>query len=309
MQLIRGLSRWPDHKGTVITIGNFDGVHLGHQAMFKTTREIADAHTLLASVVSFEPLPHEYFAAGNAPPRLQGLRDKVNSIEQAGIERLLLMHFDHNLAEMSAEQFIDDVLIKRLNTKHLIIGDDFRFGHQRQGNFNTLQNAGANHGFTVQKSETYLHEDKRISSTRVRASLINGELGKVSELLGRLYRISGRIIHGEKIGRKLGFPTANVALGSHNPPLRGVFAVWANHLESGTRYPAVANLGERPTIGGRKLLLEVHAMNENPDWYGAHLAVDFIARLRPEKQFGSLDELKTQITQDARDASKLINAL
>ena len=305
-QLIRGLSRWLDSTDTVLTIGNFDGVHLGHQVMFEATINAARQRQVPATVISFEPLPHEYFSPDIAPQRLQGLRDRVQSIAEAGIDRLLLLSFDQALAAQGAEDFISDVLVDRLRAKHMVIGDDFRFGHKRLGTADLLQSAAQRHGYTVQQSPTCAHEGARISSTRVREHLSCGQLDQASTLLGRPYRISGRVIHGEKVGRQLGFPTANVALGSHRPPVRGVFAVSALHMESGERFDAVANLGERPTVGGRKLLLEIHALDQTVDWYGQHLAVDFAAQLRQEQRFNSLDELKTQIARDADAARELM---
>ena len=303
MQLIRGLQQWSETTDTVVTIGNFDGAHRGHQAMFAALRKAADAHHLPATVVSFEPLPHEYFASQTAPERLQGLRDRVSSIKNAGMDRLLLLDFNDALAARSAESFIDDVLVARLRAKHLVIGDDFQFGHQRKGNYALLQTRKQH--YSLQQSQTCLHDGKRVSSTRIREHLRLGQLDQAAELLGRPYRISGRVVHGEKMGRQLGFPTANVFLGKHHPPLSGVFAVWAEDIATAERYPAVANLGERPTVGGRKLLLEVHLLDQNIDLYGHHLAVDFEALIRPEQRFASLNELKEQIARDADTARKL----
>lgn len=308
MQLIRGLNRWPDTSGSVITIGNFDGVHLGHQAMFASLRRVADTHELPATVISFEPLPHEYFMPLAAPARLQGLRDRFRSIEAAGMDRLLLLTFDRDFAAQKAEDFIQDILVDKLRGRHLLIGDDFQFGYQRRGTVEMLQSASETHGFTLQQSPTCLHDGQRVSSTRVREHLRNGELEAAADLLGRPYRISGRVIHGEKVGRQLGFPTANIYLGSFQPALRGVFATWAHDLERGTRHAAVANLGERPTMGGRKLLLEVHLLDTSAELYGHHLAVDFIAQLRHEQRFASLNELKAQIARDADAARQLMKA-
>ncbi len=306
MQLIRGLQRWPDTHGTVVTIGNFDGVHLGHQAMFNAVLDMAKHHAMPATVVSFEPLPHEYFNEPAPPARLQGLRDRFDSIKSAGMDRLLLLQFDHSLASQSADDFISDTLVHQLRVKHMVIGDDFRFGHKRIGTIDLLSQGAGMHGYTLEQSPTCVHDGARVSSTRIRAHLRDGQLDQAAALLGRAYRISGRVIHGEKMGRQLGFPTANVALGTHKPPLRGVFAVWAHDTRGGQRYAAVANLGERPTIGGRKLLLEVHALDAHVDWYGHHLSVDFIKQLRQEKRFDSLDALKQQITRDADEARALI---
>lgn len=306
MHLIRGLNRWPDRIGTVVTMGNFDGAHRGHQAMFSALRSAAEEHGVPSTVLSFDPLPHEYFSQQLSPPRLQGLRDRVLSLKAADIDRFLLVNFDRKFAEQSADDFIRATLVERLNARHLVIGDDFRFGHKRQGTFELLESASKKYGFTLQQSPTCEHDGQRISSTLIRENLAAGNLEEAATLLGRLYRISGRVIHGEKVGRQLGFPTANVSLGKHQPPLRGVFAVIATDLESGESYPAVANLGERPTIGGRKLLLEVHVLDQSVHWYGHHLSIDFLSQLRQEIRFESLDELKTQIAKDADDARQMI---
>jgi len=302
MQLIRGLKNWLDTGPSVVTIGNFDGVHAGHQAMFAATRRAADTRALPATVISLEPLPHEFFSPEKSPPRLQGLRDRIRSTAHANMDRLLLLRFDKQLASMTAEEFVRQILVDTTHAAHVVIGDDFRFGHQRTGNYQSLLDLSSMSNFSVEKSPTCLIDGERVSSTRVRLSLQSGQLAETARLLGRPYRISGRVIHGEKVGRQLGFPTANVALGKHSPPLRGVFAVQATHLQSGECFDAVANLGERPTVGGRKLLLEVHALDGSPQWYGHHLAVDFLYQLRTEKRFDSLDELKLQIGKDAENA-------
>jgi riboflavin kinase/FMN adenylyltransferase len=296
MHLIRGIKNWPDSSSTIVTIGNFDGAHAGHQAMFAATRRAADAKQLPATVISFEPLPHEYFNPEDAPPRLQGLRDRIYSAAHANMDRLLLLRFDKQLASMSAEEFVRQVLVHTARAAHIVVGDDFKFGHQRSGNYQSLLELSSDCNFSVEKSPTCMIEGE------------SGRLDETTTLLGRPYRISGRVVHGEKVGRQLGFPTANVALGRHRPPLRGVFAVRATHLQSGECYDAVANLGERPTIGGRKLLLEVHALDASPHWYGHHLAVDFLHQLRAEKRFASLDELKLQIGKDAEDAREMLKA-
>ncbi|MFK7891065.1 MAG: bifunctional riboflavin kinase/FAD synthetase [Granulosicoccus sp.] len=308
MQLIRGLSRWTDSTATVITIGNFDGVHRGHQSMLKTTQGKAEELGLPAVVVSFEPLPHEFFSSENHPPRLQGLRDRVARMRDAGIDRLLLLQFDQELATRSADDFIQSILVEKIQARHIVVGDDFRFGRRRQGNFQLLSDSAGRHGYSVEQSATCRHNGTRISSTAIRDYLCAGDLDAATALLGRAYRISGRVIHGEKVGRQLGYPTANVALGPHRPPLRGVFAVWATHLPTQERFAAVANLGERPTIGGRKLLLEVHALDTNVQWYGQHLAVDFVRQIRTEQRFDSLEELKVQIGRDATQAAAMLSS-
>ena len=266
MRLIRRLADWPAdaRNGTVATIGNFDGAHLGHRAMLRAVHERAAALDVGTTVVSFEPLPHEFFAPERAPGRLQGLRERVASLDALDVDRLLLLTFDAERAAQDADAFVREVLVGTLAVRHVVIGDDFRFGRDRWGNLASLEAAGREHGFSVAACETVELDGARISSSRIRAHLAAGELDAAARLLGRPYRVSGRVVHGEKVGRTLGFPTANVALGDHRPPPRGVFAVHATDIADGRRWPAVANLGERPTVGGRKLLLEVHVLDASP---------------------------------------------
>ena len=316
MRLIRGLERWHaldrtgspgGAGGTVATIGNFDGVHLGHLAMLGRLRAAADRLGLPAVVTSFEPLPREHFDPAGAPPRLQGLRDRVASLGAAGVDRLLLLRFDGALAGLGADEFVRRVLVDALGARHLVVGDDFRFGRGREGGFEELAAAGERAGFAVERAPSVTVELEgegpvRVSSTRVRERLGAGDLAGATRLLGRPYRITGRVVHGEKVGRTLGFPTANVALGRLDPAPRGVFAVRATVAETGDVHAGVANLGARPTVGGLKLLLEVHALDGAPALYGRHLAVDFLARLREERRFDSLDALRAQIGRDAEAA-------
>ena len=303
MQLIRGLQRFRNKPGCVATIGNFDGLHLGHQQLVNKMMAAAKRLALPSTLISFNPLPHEFFAQSNAPARINGFRDRYQSAAALRIDRYLLLNFDQTMADSSPQAFIQNVFIDTLGVKHLVVGDDFRFGHRRQGDITDLQKAGEAHGFTVEQIQTISQDATRISSSEIRAHLANGRLDEAASMLGRQYTISGRVIHGEKVGRQLGFATANVALGEHRPPTRGVFAVLALHQETGKQYRAVANLGERPTIGGRKLLLEVHCLDENPDLYGQHLQVEFIHYLRGERKFDSLDDLKQAIRADA-DAAR-----
>lgn len=317
LALVRGLASWrlrfadetvaraldPARGGTVVTIGNFDGLHLGHVAMLARTRAAADRLSLPAVVVSFEPLPHEFFARDGSAPRLQGLRDRVSSMAAEGIDRLLLLRFDSVFSALTADDFIERVLVDALGVRHLVVGDDFRFGRDRAGGVDTLLAAGERHGFTLERADTVEIDAGRCSSSRLRERLTASDLDSAARLLGRPYRISGRVVHGEKVGRQLGFPTANIALGAHRPPLRGVFAVEALDLDTGRLHEGVANLGERPTVGGRRLLLEVHALDGSPDLYGHHLAVDFHHPLRGERRFDSLAALTAQIALDA-DAAR-----
>lgn len=293
-------------EGTVATIGNFDGVHRGHRSMLDVTRARAAELGVPSTVISFEPLPHEFFAGEEAPRRLQGLRDRVASLDEAGMDRLLLLPFDQRLASQTADAFAHAILVNLLQVRHLVIGDDFRFGSGRRGDHALLEAIGRRNRFSVSASPTVDDGSGRISSSRIRAHLCETDLPAAAALLGRPYRISGRVIHGEKVGRQLGFPTANVRLGQHRPPLRGVFAVRATDRDSGTVHDGVANLGERPTVGGRKLLLEVNVLAGAPELYGHHLAVDFLHFIRGELRFGSLDELKAQIGADAASARRLL---
>lgn len=302
MELIRGLNNWTaQHHGCVATIGNFDGVHLGHQSMFAQINELAATYSLPSVVMTFNPLPHEFFKPETRSLRLQTFRDRTLSIQDCGIDRLLVVRFDQTFASQSADSFIQNNLIKVMGIRHLLIGDDFHFGQNRSGSIETLRAMETPGQFEVSAASTVAHEDSRVSSTRVREHMRNNNCEQVTALLGRPHRISGRIIHGEKVGRQLGFPTANVALKNHRPLLCGVFAVMAQ-TEGGQSWPAVANLGERPTIGGRKLLLEIHLLDRTVDLYGQTLEVDFHHFIRGEKKFDSLDALKAAISADAETA-------
>ena len=314
MKLVQGLQAWQaclsrtatQLDGTVCTIGNFDGVHLGHAQMLRQVTTTAKKMGLLSVAVSFEPLPQEYFRGEQAPQRLHGLRNRVLSIGEQGVDYLVLLRFDEALAQLSPEAFITDILVNTLRVHHLVVGDDFRFGRSRAGSIDTLRAAGPEHGFSVEDTVTVSSAEERVSSTRIRAALANHELDLAALLLGRPYRIDGRVVHGEKVGRQLGFPTANIALKALRPPLAGVFAVKVHDHDTGLDHPGVANLGERPTVGGRKLLLEVHLLDGAAELYGHHLAVDFLHFIRGEQRFDSLDALKYQIGEDAREARALL---
>lgn len=308
MELIRGLNNWtPLPGGCVATIGNFDGVHRGHQSVFEQVKRLALTHSLPSVVMTFNPLPHEYFKPESRLLRLQTFRDRVLSIEACGIDRLLVVRFDQTFANQPADTFVQNSLIKDMEVRHLLIGDDFHFGQNRTGTIETLRAAEIPDRFEVSATSTVMHQDDRISSTRVRKLMQDNDCEQVTALLGRPHRISGHVVHGEKVGRQLGFPTANVALKDHRPLLCGVFAVTAT-TEDGQTWPAVANLGERPTIGGRKLLLEVHLLDQSVDLYGQSLAVDFHQFIRGEKKFDSFDELKAAIAADADTARRFFQS-
>ncbi len=305
MELIRGLYNLREHhRGCAVTIGNFDGIHLGHQNLIDTVCQHANINKLRACVVSFEPLPVEYFVAKDKRPhRLTSLREKISVLGTHPLEQLLLLRFNQSLANTTAADFIKQVLIDGLNAKYLLVGDDFQFGKDREGNFGTLKTAGEQYGFELQQASTLMAANDRISSTRVRALLANGDLDSAAELLGRSYSLQGRVEYGAQLGRTLGFPTANIALRGHNPPLRGVFAVAVtsgqhpDHIHNG-----IANIGVKPTVNGMRLSLEVHLLDFAADLYGQQLRVNFMHKLRNEKKFSGLDELKAAIATDEQNA-------
>ncbi len=302
MELIRGLHNLrPQHRGCVATIGNFDGVHLGHQAILRQLAARGRELGRPSLVMTFEPHPQEFFARETKPARLARLREKLAALAEAGVDRVLVARFDARLAAMSAEDFIGDLLVAKLGVEYLVIGDDFRFGKGRAGDFGLLERAGAACGFEVAHTPTFVVDGARVSSTRVREVLADGELALAARLLGRPYAVHGRVAHGDKRGRTIGFPTANVHLHREVTPLSGVYAV---RLLGAAPAPlaGVANLGQRPTVGGTRNQLEVHLFDFCGDLYGRAVRVEFCARLREERRFGSLEALKAQIDADARQA-------
>jgi riboflavin kinase/FMN adenylyltransferase len=302
MQIIRNLQNLkPQHHGCVATIGNFDGVHLGHQAVLGQLAEKADKLCLPLTVVTFEPQPQEVFRPEQAPPRLTRFREKVQALRRYAVDRVLVLRFNKTFAQQSPDDFIQNLLVNGLGVKYLVIGDDFRFGKDRAGDFAMLQAAGKQHGFEVVNMHTFALDERRVSSTRVREALGAGDLNAAEKLLGRIYRMSGRVAHGDKKGRTIGFPTANIHLHRINTPLRGVFVVELFGLE-GEPLSGVANLGTRPTVGGMRTLLEVHLFDFKGNIYGRHVHVDFLHKLRDERRFDSFEELKAQIRRDADQA-------
>jgi riboflavin kinase/FMN adenylyltransferase len=283
---------------TVLAIGNFDGLHLGHRALLERLTAKARALNLPAAVMTFEPHPRELFAPEQAPARLTSLREKLGLLEACGVERVYVCHFSRKLAALTAEQFIEQILVRGLAVRHLIIGDDFRFGRGRSGDFTTLQAAGAEHGFGVEAMHTIDLCGERVSSSAVRDMLAEGDLEHAARLLGRPYRISGRVVHGEKIGGRIGFHTANIQLKRKRLPLTGIFAVTVSGLGD-QPLPGAANLGVRPTVAqGSRAVLEVHLLDFDRQIYGAHVTVHFLHKLRDEMKFDSLDTLRTQIAHD-----------
>jgi riboflavin kinase/FMN adenylyltransferase len=318
MRLIRGLHNLrPQDRGCVATIGNFDGVHLGHRTVFRRLLQRGHELGLPATVITFEPQPMEYFQPDAAPARLTRLREKLAAIRADGIHRVMLLEFGHKLAAMPADAFIEQLLVHGLGVRFLLVGDDFRFGRNRGGDFQLLQAAGAQRGFEVENLHTITQGEERISSTRVREALARGELDQARHLLGRHYAMRGRVAHGDKRGRSIGFPTANLPLHRRVSPLSGVYAVAVRDLdgerlpaarpEAGVErrpglWPAVANVGHRPTVEGQDVRLEVHLFDFDGDLYGAHLEVEFRLRLRGEQRFESFEALQAQIGRDAAAA-------
>ncbi|PJG83919.1 bifunctional riboflavin kinase/FAD synthetase [Caviibacterium pharyngocola] len=310
MRLIRGIHNLPEHlrqRGCALTIGNFDGVHLGHQRVLAHLRRQADQLDLPMVVMLFEPQPSEYFQGENAPARLMRLRDKLHYLAKIGVDYVFCVKFDRTFAELSAEEFISDCLVKRLNVKFLSIGDDFRFGAQRRGDFALLQQAGEQNGFLVEDNHSLCLANQRISSTAIRQALAEDDLELAAQLLGKPYEIYGRVAHGNKLGRTIGFPTANIRLHRQVNPIKGVYAVKVR-LKTGEILQGVANIGKRPTINGIKQLLEVHLFDFNRDLYGQTLQVEFCRKIRNEIKFPSFDDLKKQIENDVITAKNYFQA-
>lgn len=307
MELIRGLHNLSSrHHGCVATIGNFDGVHLGHQAVLGQLAEKADEYGVPTTVITFEPQPQEYFAPDNAVPRLTRLREKLLALRRFSVDRVLCLSFNRLLATLPAEEFIERILVKGLGVRYLVVGDDFRFGAGRRGDFSLLQAAGEKYGFQVAHMHTFALAGERVSSTRIRQALARGEMEQAEQLLGRPYRMCGRVVHGDKRGRTIGFPTANIRLHRKASPISGVFAVELFGVE-GEPWRGVANVGVRPTVQGLRPLLEVHLFDFNGDLYGRHVYVDFLHKIRDEQRFESFDALKQQIQLDAQQAREFFS--
>ncbi len=302
MELIRGIHNIKSqHNGCVLTIGNFDGVHLGHQQVLKKVSEQAKSLNLPSVVMTFEPQPMELFLKDKAPARLTRLRDKFVQLSKLNIDRLLCVNFNHHFAGLDADTFIRDLLVKRLGVKFLVVGDDFCFGKGRKGNFAMLKEAGQKYGFEVVSTTSFCVEDLRVSSTAIRESLAANDLAGTSEMLGRNYSISGRVSHGRKLGRTIGFPTANIPLKRCVSPVSGVYVVEAYGLGD-QPVGGVANIGQRPTVNGVRQQLEVHLFDFQGNLYGKQLEVALLHKLRDEKKFESFELLKQQIELDAEAA-------
>jgi riboflavin kinase/FMN adenylyltransferase len=302
MLILRGLSS-PDSQPVALTIGNFDGVHKGHQALLRELRSEARIQGLQTGVVIFEPHPRELFTPAQAPVRLTSLREKLELFSSFGVDRVHVCRFNRQFAKISAAEFIN-ALHERLNAKFVLIGDDFRFGSERGGDFALMEKIGGQVGFAVRSVHTVTLEGVRISSTAVRGALAAGQLRSAQGYLGRHYSISGRVVHGDEVGRKLGFPTANIQLKHNKPPLSGIFVVQA-HAEGLGVLQGVASLGVRPTLkSDAKPVLEVHLFEFSQRIYGKHLRVQFLQKLRDEEKYPDVETLTRHIALDVENAKK-----
>lgn len=290
-----------------VAIGNFDGLHLGHQAILDALRNGSREEGLPAAVLTFEPHPREYFAPQAAPARLMRLRDKAEALAALGIDELRVLRFGAALSHWDGATFIERVLLRAMGAKRVVIGEGFRFGRERGGDVSLLRDAGAAHGFRVDEVPPFAVGGLPASSSRVREALAAGRLEQARALLGRDYRISGRVVPGARLGRRLGFPTANIRLHRRKSPVAGIFAVRVSGLAF-ERRPAVASVGTRPAVGGTEWLLEVHLFDFDRDLYRQRLDVDFVARLRDEVAYDNLDAMTEQMHRDAARARELLAA-
>ncbi|PSB91830.1 bifunctional riboflavin kinase/FAD synthetase [Candidatus Pandoraea novymonadis] len=303
MRVFRGLPNQKNKTPCVLTIGNFDGVHLGHQALLARLRAAAVARSLPLCVMTFEPHPREYFSTQQVPSRISNLRDKIGALCAHGVDRIVIQHFNAHFAAQSPEDFLRNLIQDGLHTRLLLVGDDFRFGAKRSADFAYLKEAGQRYDFVVEQMPTIMeHTGTRISSSEVRSALASGHFDHVNSLLGRPYTISGHVIHGMKLGRQLGFPTLNLRITHRYPALMGIFVVQVHGI-SKNPLPAVASLGLRPTINNSgRILLEVHLLDYVGEAYGMLVHVEFLKKLREEKKFNSLKQLQCAIAQDTQKA-------
>ena len=306
MNVFRGSTPFSAGPACALTIGNFDGVHRGHRALLNQLVAGARERGLASCVLTFEPHPKEFFSPEQAPPRILNLRDKLVALAELGIDRVVVEHFNSAFSRLSPEEFVSEIIVKRLNTKWILIGDDFCYGAKRAGNFASLRAAGENYGFEVSSIQTISEDGERISSSALRAALANGDMRQAEKLLGRPYGISGHVIHGQQLGRKLGFPTLNLAVANHlhhrKPATTGIFTAQVLGL-SDKPLPAVASLGVRPTVEDEgRVLLETHIFDYQKDVYGKIITVELLEKIRDEEKYDDLDTLTNAIAQDAKHA-------
>lgn len=298
MHLIRGIHNLRSHhRGSVVTVGNFDGVHLGHQAIIKQVVNKARKLDCHATVMLFEPQPAEFFAPDKAPARLMLLRDKLTALQACGVDQILCIPFNRAFASLSARQFVEQLLVNGLGARYLVVGDDFRFGKGREGDFAFLQQAGQAHQFAVCDTTTVEQGGQRISSTRIRAAIGAHNFTLAAQLLGRPYCISGRVRYGDQLGRTINCPTANLLLPMITAPVAGIYAVTVSGAGL-SQWPGVASCGTRPTVNGKDNRLEVHLLDYSGNLYGKHLSVELRQFIRPELTFSGMDALKAAIDDD-----------
>jgi len=301
-ELIRGLYNFSlKNKGCVATIGNFDGVHLGHQALLSEVKKRAKALGVPSLVITFEPQPMEFFTRVKSVPRLTRFREKFSQLAQSGIDKVLVIRFNAEFAALTAEEFMEHLLSGTLGIKEIIVGDDFHFGKGRQGNMNVLKQAGEQLGFAVKSVQSVLIDNERVSSTRIRKALVDSDHLLAERLLGRPYSMLGRVVYGDQLGRTIGFPTANIYLHRQATPVHGIYVTRLYGITK-KALPGVANVGIRPTVGGTRTLLEVHLFNFNQNIYGKYVCVEFCKKLRDEEHYETLDLMKEQILKDADEA-------
>jgi riboflavin kinase/FMN adenylyltransferase len=305
MQVFRGLPRSELRAPCALTIGNFDGVHRGHQALLARVVAAARARNIAAAVMTFEPHPRELFTPERAPMRISSLRDKLGALAEQGIDRAIVQHFNRPFASLTAEAFVD-LLISGCDARWLLVGDDFRFGARRTGDITLLQRHATRGAFELEQMPTVVEGEQRISSSAVRAALAAGDLRRAQHLLGRPYMISGRVLHGRKLGREIGFPTLNLRIAHRHPAIQGVFAVRVHGLEPRPR-PGVASLGLRPTVDDSgRWMLEVHLFDFAEQVYGRLVCVEFLQKLRDEERYSTFDQLAAAIADDARRARAVL---
>ena len=306
MQLIRGLHNIrPEHRECVATIGNFDGVHIGHRTILEALKKKACELRANVCVITFEPQPREFFQGANAPFRLSSFREKLLLLATCQVDQVLCLPFNEQLRRLSADDFVFRILVAGLNIRYLIVGDDFHYGCDRNGDFSHLKSVGKRYGFSVCDTRTVLLQQGRISSTRIRNALANNQFKDAKRMLGRPFTISGKVIKGQQLGRTLGYPTANIRVCQRRLPLQGVYAVRAQW--NGCHYNAVANLGERPSVFGLTPLLEVHIPNFKGNLYDSELQVEFVEKIRDEYKFGSLADLQAAIANDIESARTIFS--
>jgi riboflavin kinase/FMN adenylyltransferase len=307
MRVFRGLPNAESRAACALSIGNFDGVHRGHQALVTRMKQAAAELGLPTAVMTFEPHPREFFAQqsgnlSNAPARIANLRDKLESLSDAGIDRVIVEHFNASFARLSPLEFVEKILVEGLSVKWLIVGEDFRFGAKRAGDFQMLVEAGRQHGFHVEALPNVLNKGTRISSSAIRHALSMGDFKQAKDLLGHSYKISGRVIHGQKLGRQLGFPTLNLRIVHKRPALSGIFVVQVHGLAD-RPLPGVASLGVRPTVDDSgRVLLETHVLDYKQDAYGKLIRVEFLKKLRDEEKYSDLPALTQAIARDTEQA-------